>query len=97
MAAATRIRHREYELLDTGVFDDNRYFDVFIEYAKAAPDDILVRVSAPTVDPTRRTLHLLPTLWFRNTWSWTPGAVKPPWARARAAVSDHPSYLRSTA
>lgn len=60
----------EYELWDTGIFDDNRYFDVVIEYAKAAPDDILVRISAANRGPDAATLHLLPTLWFRNTWQW---------------------------
>jgi hypothetical protein len=59
----------EYELLDTGIFDDNRYFDVFIEYAKAAADDILVRISASNRGPDAADLHLLPTLWFRNDWS----------------------------
>ena len=59
----------EYELLDTGVFDDNRYFDVFVEYAKAGPDDILVRITAANRGPEAAELHLLPTLWFRNDWS----------------------------
>ena len=67
----------EYELLDTGVFADNRYFDVVVEYAKAGPDDLLVRVSATNRGPDAATLHLLPTLWFRNRWSWFPGAPKP--------------------
>ena len=58
----------EYELIDTGVFDDDRYFDVFVEYAKAAPDDLLVRITAHNRGPDPATLHLLPTLWFRNTW-----------------------------
>jgi hypothetical protein len=60
----------EYELLDTGVFDDDRYFDVVVEYAKAAPDDILMLITAHNRGPDPATLHLLPTLWFRNTWSW---------------------------
>ncbi len=60
----------EFELSDTGVFDDNRYFDVFAEYAKAAPDDLLIRVTVVNRGPEPATLHLLPTLWFRNTWSW---------------------------
>jgi hypothetical protein len=59
----------EYELLDTGVFDDNRYFDVFVEYAKAGPEDILVRITAANRGPDAAELHLLPTLWFRNDWS----------------------------
>jgi hypothetical protein len=63
----------EYELLDTGVFDGDRYFDVFVEYAKAAPDDLLVRITAHNRGPDRAPLHLLPTLWFRNTWSWQGG------------------------
>jgi len=60
----------EFELLDTGVFDDDRYFDVIIEYAKAGVDDILVRITATNHGPEAAPLHLLPTLWFRNTWSW---------------------------
>ena len=59
----------EYELLDTGVFDEDRYFDVFVEYAKAGADDILVKISAINRGPERSELHLLPTLWFRNDWS----------------------------
>src|SRR4029079_2660310 len=59
----------EYELLDTGVFNDNRYFDVFVEYAKGAPDDMLVKISATNRGPDAADLHLLPTLWFRNDWS----------------------------
>src|SRR6185436_6091424 len=59
----------EYELLDTGVFAEDRYFDVLIEYAKASPDDILIRVSATNRGPDAAELRLLPTLWFRNTWS----------------------------
>lgn len=68
---------REYELLDTGIFDENRYFDVFVEYAKAAPEDILIEITIVNRGPDRAGLHLLPTLWFRNTWSWTTGSVKP--------------------
>jgi hypothetical protein len=67
----------EYELLDTGVFDENRYFDVFVEYAKAAPDDVLVRVTVCNRGPEPGSLHLLPTLWFRNVWSWSGGGAKP--------------------
>ncbi|HRH87879.1 MAG TPA: glucosidase [Rubrivivax sp.] len=67
----------EYELLDTGIFDDDRYFDVFVEYAKAGTDDLLVRISAHNRGADTATLHLLPTLWFRNTWSWTPGHARP--------------------
>ncbi|MGH7165150.1 MAG: MGH1-like glycoside hydrolase domain-containing protein [Nitrospiraceae bacterium] len=60
----------EFELVDTGVFDGNRYFDVTAEYAKASPDDILIRITVANRGPELATLHLLPTLWFRNTWSW---------------------------
>jgi Glycosyl hydrolase family 63 C-terminal domain len=59
----------EYELLDTGVFNEDRYFDVFVEYAKAGPEDILVRITAANRGPDAAELHLLPTLWFRNNWS----------------------------
>jgi hypothetical protein len=60
----------EYELLDTGVFDDNRYFDVFVEYAKGSPEDILIQITVHNRGPDVATLHLLPTIWFRNIWSW---------------------------
>ncbi|MFV1965648.1 MAG: glucosidase [Pirellulaceae bacterium] len=60
----------EFELIDTGVFEEDRYFDVFVEYAKAAPEDILVRVTVHNRGPDAADLHLLPQLWFRNTWSW---------------------------
>lgn len=60
----------EYELLDTGVFEGDRYFDVVVEYAKASPEDLLVRVTAVNRGPEPAPLHVLPTLWFRNTWSW---------------------------
>jgi len=66
-----RGRHEfEYELTDTGVFDSNRYFDVFVEYAKESPDDILIQISVHNRGPEAADLHLLPTLWFRNRWSW---------------------------
>jgi len=60
----------EFELTDTGVFDDNCYFDVFAEYAKNSPDDILIRITVTNRGTDTATLHLLPTLWFRNTWTW---------------------------
>src|SRR5262249_20610797 len=62
----------EFELIDSGIFDDNRYFDIFVEYAKAGPDDILVCISAVNRGPQAAPLHILPTLWFRNSWSWGP-------------------------
>ena len=67
----------EYELLDTGVFDEDRYFDVFVEYAKADPEDMLIRISVHNRGPETAQLHVLPTLWFRNTWSWEHGEPKP--------------------
>lgn len=60
----------EFELLDTGVFDEDRYFDVFAEYAKATPEDILIRLTVVNRGPESAPLHLLPTIWYRNTWSW---------------------------
>jgi hypothetical protein len=67
----------EYELLDTGVFDGDRYFDVVVEYAKATTDDILIRITATNRGPDPAELHLVPTLWFRNTWSWEPERERP--------------------
>src|SRR2546421_2706793 len=61
----------EYELIDTGVFDQDRYFDVFVEFAKADPEDICIKIEAFNRGPEDAELHLIPTLWFRNTWSWT--------------------------
>ena len=60
----------EYELLDTGIFDDDRYFDVFVEYAKSEPEDLLVKISVFNRGPEAAQVHVLPTLWFRNVWSW---------------------------
>src|SRR4051812_21695123 len=67
----------EYELIDTGLFDDDRYFDVFVEYAKADPEDILIRITVHNRGPEKATIHLLPTLWFRNSWCQNPGEMKP--------------------
>jgi hypothetical protein len=67
----------EYELIDTGVFADDRYFDVMIEYAKVDPQDILIRISATNHGPDAAPLHLLPTLWYRNTWAWGNGGSRP--------------------
>ena len=71
----------EYELMETGVFHQDRYFDIFIEYAKNEQDDILVRVTVINRGPDAATLHLLPTIWFRNTWSWGYGVPRPELAR----------------
>src|SRR5262249_21703249 len=67
----------EYELLDTGVFEQDRYFDVFVEYAKASPDDVLIQISVHNRGPAVADLHILPTLWFRNEWSWHGTAARP--------------------
>jgi len=68
----------EYELLDTGVFDDDRYFDIFVEYAKASPEDIAIRIEVFNRGPDDAELHVLPHLWFRNTWAWTdPPSAEP--------------------
>lgn len=67
----------EYELLDTGTFEGDRYFDVFVEYAKASPEDMLIRISAVNRGPEAAALHVIPALWFRNTWSWLEGGPKP--------------------
>ncbi|HEX3469664.1 MAG TPA: glucosidase [Silvibacterium sp.] len=80
LVTTNRARTREemeYELLDTGVFNDDRYFDIFVEYAKAEPEDILIRITAENRGPDDATLHLLPTLWFRNTWTGQEGALRP--------------------
>jgi len=67
----------EFELMDTGIFDEHRYFDVTVEYAKAAFDDVLIRITAVNRGPEAAPLFLLPTLWFRNTWDWDVGAARP--------------------
>jgi len=77
---SNRARNRgdmEYELLDTGIFEGDRYFDVFVEYAKNAPEDMLIQITVCNRGPEAASIHVLPTLWFRNTWSWSPGAPKP--------------------
>jgi hypothetical protein len=84
-----RSRHEmEYELIDTGIFDDDRYFDVEVEHAKAGPEDILCRITAHNRSPADAALHVLPTLWFRNTWSWRTGESRPRIARVESA---HPA------
>ena len=96
-AARSRL-DMEYELLDTGIFDEDRYFDVVVEYAKAEHDDILMLVTAHNRGPDTATLHLLPTLWYRNTWAHHAGATPPvlragsgPWRRdpCRAPRTRH--------
>ncbi len=88
----------EFELVDTGVFEDNRYFDLFVEYAKDSPDDVLIRVTAYNRGPETATLQILPTLWFRNTWSWGRDDQRPKLARdadlagATVIQADHEYY-----
>ncbi len=84
----------EYELLDTGIFSENRYFDIAIEYAKASPEDILIKITASNRGPETAELHIVPTLWFRNTWTWWPDPPKPelratPASGATAVQASH--------
>jgi hypothetical protein len=89
---ARGIGQPEFELIDTGLFDANRYFDVFIEYAQAQPGDILVRITAENRGPDAAPLHLLPQLWFRNTWSWSAAAPRPVLSLVAPTVvrAEHP-------
>jgi Mannosylglycerate hydrolase MGH1-like glycoside hydrolase domain len=82
----------EYELLDTGIFDDDRYFDVFVEYAKGDPEDILVKISVHNRGPEAAQIHVLPTLWYRNTWSWEEPEAKPSLRKAdgNSIEAGHP-------
>jgi hypothetical protein len=86
----------EYELMDTGIFDEDKYFDVFVEYAKASPEDICIRIEAFNRGPEDAPLHIIPHLWFRNTWGWTdpPGPQPLIWAGESGAdyvslIADH--------
>jgi hypothetical protein len=83
----------EYELLDTGVFDEDRYWIVEVHYAKASPTDVLMSVQISNAGPDRETLHVLPTAWFRNTWSWDRGASRPELSATGGATIgiSHPS------
>ncbi len=87
----TRKRSRlepEYELIDTGIFDEDKYFDVFVEYAKAEADDILIKITAVNRGREVAHIHLLPTIWFRNTWNWGYNSYKP------SMVGDSPGSIR---
>ncbi len=79
----------EYELLDTGIFDEGRYFDVFVEYAKASPEDVVIAITVFNRGPEAATLDLLPSVWFRNTWSWKPDRPRP-----SAAAAERPAGRR---
>ncbi len=74
--------------MDTGVFAEDRYFDVFVEYAKPVPTDVLIRITRGNRGPDAATLHVLPTLWFRNTWTWWPERPKPSLHGGRLARSS---------
>ena len=96
LVAENRHRSRdepEYELLDTGIFEGDRYFDVFVEYAKAAPDDILMQIKIANRGSEAKSIHVLPTLWFRNTWSWQDEAQKP---LLKAIKTDDLSIIEAT-
>ena len=88
----------EYELVDTGVFDDDAYFDIVIEYAKAGPEDMLIRLTITNRSAQRAPLHVLPTFWYRNEWSWRAGVTKPTIGDAGetnvALVTQHPTLGR---
>ncbi len=91
--------HPEFELLDTGVFNDDRYFDVFVEYAKADVEDILIKITVANRGPDAASLRLLPTIWFRNTWSWKTGAPRPEMHAAKVPANpaielNHPQADR---
>ena len=90
-------RAPEYELLDTGAFDADRYWDVTVDYAKAAPDDLCIRVSVRNAGPDAATLHVLPTLWFRNRWSWDPEAARPEIREADGALVAQDAVLGTMA
>ncbi len=81
----------EYELLDTGVFAEDCYFDVFVEYAKAGPEDILIRIGASNRGQAEGPLHILPTLWYRNTWSWTQDGARPTLYEDREPRAEDPT------
>ncbi len=84
---------REYKLLDTGVFDEDRYFDIFVEYAKNSPEDVCIRLEAFNRGPEAASLHILPHLWFRNTWAWTTPRRSQPVIELGPGVDDDVSIV----
>jgi hypothetical protein len=88
------LQENEFELIDTGVFDDNRYWDIFIEYCKAGPEDILAQVTIQNRGPDQAELHVMPQLWFRNTWSWDPSTIKPEISAKSdgTLIAAHPTF-----
>jgi hypothetical protein len=92
LVAENRRRGRsaaEFELVDTGIFEENRYFDVTVEYAKAEPEDIVIRIAATNRGPDPAPLHVLPTLWFRNTWAWGRDDRRPDLRAAQRGAAAH--------
>ena len=92
------IEEPEYELIDTGIFAESRYFDVFVEYAKGGPEDVLIEITVENRGPEAATLDLLPSVWFRNTWTWKPHRKRPALAAVsradgRPAIELDESYL----
>jgi hypothetical protein len=85
----------EYELIDTGVLTEDRYFDVFVEYAQAEPGDILMKITVCNRGPEAATLHVLPQLVLRNTWSWEPGTIKPLLRAVGSSIGIEPGDLGS--
>ena len=82
----------EFELIETGVFAENRYFDVFVEYAKNTPDDILIRITVHNRGPEAAPLSVLPTIWFRNTWSWDSSVTRPELRKSAAGIELSEAY-----
>jgi hypothetical protein len=100
LLAENRRRDRrapEYELLDTGAFDDDRYWEITVDYAKAAPEDICMRVQVRNAGPEAATLHLLPTLWLRNRWSWDPDVARPHISESEGALVAQDALLGTMA
>src|SRR5579864_4526521 len=83
----------EFELIDTGIFDENRYFDIFIEYAKADANDVLIRITAVNRGPEAAELHVLPTVWFRNTWRWWTDVPTPSLKKSGEGAIDIDHYI----
>jgi hypothetical protein len=83
----------EYELLDAGAFDEDRYWDITVDYAKAAPDDICIRMRIRNAGPEPAVLHALPTLWFRNRWSWSDRVTRPELRSGEASIASHDRQL----
>src|SRR5262249_29789796 len=91
LVTTNRQRNRyqmEYELMDTGVFNENRYFDVFVEYAKESPEDILIQITVANRGAETAAVHVLPTLWFRDTWTREQSTTRPQLQRVKTAAGE---------